>query len=52
VALYFMWYNFGRIHQTLKMTPAMAAGIASKPWTVRADRRANRWLKLTHYPKT
>ncbi len=34
VALYFMWYNFGRIHQTLKMTPAMAAGIASKPWTV------------------
>jgi IS1 family transposase len=29
VALYFCWYNFGRIHQTLKMTPAMAAGIAN-----------------------
>jgi IS1 family transposase len=34
VALYFMWYNFGRVHQTLKMTPAMKAGIAAKPWTV------------------
>jgi IS1 family transposase len=34
VALHFMWYNFGRIHQTLKMTPAMKAGIAARPWTV------------------
>jgi IS1 family transposase len=34
VALYFMWYNFGRVHQSLKMTPAMAAGIATNPWTV------------------
>jgi IS1 family transposase len=34
VGLYFMWYNFGRIHQTLKMTPAMKAGIAARPWTV------------------
>jgi hypothetical protein len=29
-----MWYNFGRVHQTLKMTPAMEAGIAARPWTV------------------
>ena len=28
VALHFMHYNFGRTHQTLKMTPAMAAGVA------------------------
>lgn len=34
VALYFCWYNFGRVHQSLKMTPAMAAGIATHPWTV------------------
>ena len=34
IGLYFMWYNFGRIHQTLKMTPAMKAGIAVKPWIV------------------
>jgi IS1 family transposase len=33
VALHFMWYNFGRIHQTLKTTPAMAAGIADHRWT-------------------
>ena len=33
IALYFMRYNFGRIHQTLKMTPAMKAGICL-PWTV------------------
>jgi IS1 family transposase len=34
VALYFMWYNFGRIHQTLRVTPAMEAGIAERVWTV------------------
>jgi hypothetical protein len=28
VALYFMPYNFCRIHQTLRVTPAMEAGIA------------------------
>ena len=34
VALYFMWYNFGRIHQTLKTTPAVKAGVADRVWTV------------------
>ena len=34
VAIYFTWYNFGRVHQTLKMTPAMKAGIANHVWTV------------------
>jgi IS1 family transposase len=34
VAIYFTWYNFGRVHQTLKMTPAMKAGIANHAWTV------------------
>ncbi len=33
VALYFTWYNMGRVHMTLKMTPAMAAGIADRAWT-------------------
>ena len=32
VAIYFMHYNFVRIHQTLKITPAMAAGVTSKLW--------------------
>lgn len=27
LALYFVWYNFCRIHKTLKVTPAMAAGV-------------------------
>jgi hypothetical protein len=27
-----MHYNFVRIHQTLKITPAMAAGVTSKLW--------------------
>lgn len=34
VALYFMWYNFGRIHQTLRVTPAMEAGVSDHAWTV------------------
>jgi len=34
VALHQMFYNFVRIHQTLKVTPAMAAGVALKLWEV------------------
>jgi IS1 family transposase len=33
-ALYFLHYNFARIHRTLRVTPAMAAGIANHVWTV------------------
>ena len=34
IALHFMHYNFCRIHKTLRVTPAMEAGIAHTPWTV------------------
>jgi IS1 family transposase len=34
VALHFMWYNFGRVHQTLRCTPAMRAGVADHVWSV------------------
>jgi hypothetical protein len=34
VALYYMHYNFCRIHKTLRVTPAMEAGIADRPWSV------------------
>jgi hypothetical protein len=34
VALYFMYYNFGRVHQTLRVTPAMEAGIADRVWSI------------------
>jgi hypothetical protein len=32
VALHSMYYNFVRIHQTLKVTPAMAAGVTDRLW--------------------
>ena len=34
VALYFMYYNFGRVHQTLRVTPAMEAGLADHVWAI------------------
>jgi hypothetical protein len=34
VALHMMHYNFVRIHQTLRVTPAMAAGITTKLWEI------------------
>ena len=32
VALHFMHYNFTRIHRTLRITPAMAAGVTNHVW--------------------
>jgi hypothetical protein len=34
LALYFVWYNFVKIHKAHKLTPAMAAGITDKLWSV------------------
>ncbi|WP_210421429.1 MULTISPECIES: DDE-type integrase/transposase/recombinase [unclassified Mesorhizobium] len=34
VALYTCWYNFIRIHKTLKMSPAMAAGVSQTLWSM------------------
>ena len=34
LALYFAYYNFVRFHKSIRMTPAMAAGIAFKPWSL------------------
>ncbi len=31
---YFMYYDFGRVHQALRMTPAMEAGIADHVWSI------------------
>ena len=33
VSLYFMYYNCGRVHQTLRVTPAMEAGISKHVWS-------------------
>ena len=34
VALFYMHYNFCRIHQTLRVTPAMEAGLALHVWSI------------------
>ena len=34
VALFAMYYNFVRIHKTLRTTPAMAAGVTGKLWEI------------------
>ncbi len=33
-ALWFAWYNFCRVHTTLRVTPAMEAGVADRIWTI------------------
>jgi hypothetical protein len=33
-ALHFMYYNFARIHQTVRITPAMAAGVSNHVWSI------------------
>lgn len=34
IALHFMYYNFCRVHQTLRVTPTMEAGVADHIWTL------------------
>jgi hypothetical protein len=34
LALYSLYYNFVRIHKTLKVPPAMAAGVSNRLWSV------------------
>jgi hypothetical protein len=34
VSLYMAWYNFVRIHATLKVTPAMEAGLTDHIWNL------------------
>lgn len=34
VAVFVVWYNFCRVHQTLRVTPAMEAGLSDHVWTI------------------
>jgi hypothetical protein len=34
VALYALWYNFIRVHKSLRVSPAMAAGIETRLWAM------------------
>ncbi|HEV2383511.1 MAG TPA: IS1 family transposase, partial [Terriglobia bacterium] len=41
VALHFAHYNFCRVHYSLRVTPAMEAGLSFSPWTIRDLLTAN-----------
>lgn len=46
IALHFMYYNFGRIHKTLRVTPAMEAKVSDYVWNLEeiaalADKNSN-----------
>jgi hypothetical protein len=34
IALYFVWYNFCRQHKSLRVSPAMAAGVSDRLWSL------------------
>jgi hypothetical protein len=34
VALHYGYYNFVKMHKTIRCTPAMTAGVVTSPWTV------------------
>jgi hypothetical protein len=48
VAIYAVWYNWIRIHKTLRVTPAIAAGLSKTLWTGRALSR--RWARKPRSP--
>lgn len=35
IAIFMTYYNFCRVHQTLRVTPAMAAGLTDRVWDLR-----------------
>jgi IS1 family transposase len=54
VALYTVWYNFARMHKTLRCSPAMAAGLSKTLWSMEdvvalIDARAAKPVRPTVY---
>jgi hypothetical protein len=41
--IYALWYNFVRVHKTLRMSPAMAAGIETRLWSMEAVVKLIEW---------
>lgn len=35
LSLHFAWYNFCRVHSSLRVTPAMAAGLTENVWEIK-----------------
>jgi IS1 family transposase len=57
VALYTVWYNFVRMHKTLRCSPAMAAGLTGKLWSMEdvvalIDARAAKPARPAMYKKS
>ena len=48
IALHYMHYNFCRIHQTLRVTPAMAAGVSDHVWDA-FGHSGTPGIKMSHY---
>lgn len=46
-----MYYNFVRIHQTLRVTPAMAAGVTDKLWEVPIVEMLEKWELANFKPE-
>lgn len=56
LSLYFVWYNFTRIHKAHRLSPAMAAGIVDTLWSMKdianlIDERAKKPAKRGPYKK-
>lgn len=45
VSLHYMYYNFCRIHQTLRVTPAMEAGVTNRLWSIEDILDLIRWKR-------
>jgi erythromycin esterase-like protein len=43
-----MYYNFARVHHTLRVTPAMEAGVADHVWKLEEIAALVSWFKLPH----
>jgi hypothetical protein len=57
LAVYFAFYNFCRVHKSLRVTPAMEAGITEHIWTIRellevARSDGYRYLHARHQAST
>jgi IS1 family transposase len=51
VAIHFMHYNFVRIHQSLRVTPAIAAGVTNTPWSLTDMVRVIEDWEARHAPR-
>jgi len=56
VALYTVWYNFARMHKTLRCSPAMASGLSATLWAMEdivklIDARASKPVRPATYRK-